>query len=139
MSTPKDATTMLMELTEAKGVTAALLAGVTGKYALQLDNVQALSFGAAAALATSVGDLALTYSGFATKIETYLSSQGAGNYIDVNDFVAGAVGGALIGYGMGYSGQELGMVVAITATAAGFAPMVLSKVMLQLAPIPVTK
>lgn len=139
MSTPKDATTLLMELTEAKGVTVALLAGVAGKYALQLDNVQGLSFGAAAALATSIGDLALTYSGFATKVETYLSQQGAGNYIDVNDFAAGAVGGAAVGYAMGYAGQELGIVTAITATAAGFAPMVLSKVMLQLAPIPISK
>lgn len=139
MAQQKDGATVLLELAEAKGVTSAIIGGGLAYATLGLTPVQALSFGAGTALATSTGDLLLTYAGVSSKVDSYLNAAGVGSFVDVNDFVAGGVGGLAFAYALGYESSELAMAAGIMAVGAGLAPMVSSSILLKIAPIPQSK
>lgn len=115
----------IAQLVEAKPFFGALVAGVGGRYFLQMRNEEAIQFGATVALGVSLGDALLSASGVMTKLETYIPSDLGKdlNYIvDPNDLLGGALGVTIVNFSLGMEGRPLLMAGAIGGVAGGVAP-----------------
>ncbi len=128
-------TEFVMHLVEAKGVSAAVLAGVGGSFALGFGMREALQFGAVTALGVSLGDAVLTGAGVATKIQSYLPGA-MQTYVDPMDFVGSAAGAAILNYSLGLQGRPLAVAVGVAAVAGGLAPKVAGYIVHGMGPPP---
>lgn len=112
----------IADLVKIEALSIALIAGAGVTLVMGASASEAVSFGAMAALGTSVGNTTLTAVGQMAKIDTYDSSA---NYFDASDFLAGGLATGILQYGVtGVSGTPLYQTMAIAAIAAGFAPRV---------------
>lgn len=112
----------IADLVRVHGLGVATIAGVGSALVFNANTGEAISFGAVAALATSLGDWTLTVVGSYTDLKTYLPFEQS-SFLDPMDFLAGGLGvGALQYLITGVTGPDLYKSMAIGAVAGGTAP-----------------
>lgn len=107
------------DLVAVQGLGIATVAAVGSALVFNADMAEAISFGAVASLATSVGDWGLTIVGQYTNLETYLPLEKS-TYLDPVDFLAGGLTVGAFQYLItGVSGPDLYKAMAVGAVAGG--------------------
>ena len=109
----------IADLVAVQGLGIATVAAVGSALVFNADMAEAISFGAVASLATSVGDWGLTVVGSFTNLETYMPFEHSA-YLDPMDFLAGGLTVGAFQYLItGVSGPDLYKAMAIGAVAGG--------------------
>lgn len=117
------ASSLIINLAEAKPAAAAAVAGISGALVLGMSGNEAIVWGATTALGVSLGDAVLTGAGYNTQVQTYFGKHFS-SYVDPIDFVGGALGVGAINLALGVRGESLAVMVGLGAVAGGIAPKV---------------